>query len=277
MKNFFFLFILLLAAASFATGIRILPIHNENTAVEQATAEMLVRDAVIQNGFTPDDKSKTTLQISLMPLGEQIIVVGETQENDEIHSTKMKAESISELDVVISRVIAGVLQNKQAQSTDEIGQVTEKDQNEIKRRKGVERYYNVSLGPAYWYNFDSEHFFVYALQGGYIWEVSANAAITLLTNLAFQVNENSLWRHTLLIGGRFYFSPTSISPFVGAGLGFGYELGDEDSFYSFAGGASAGIVFFRTSELQLELGLQYDSFFTNAKSGKAAFYIGINY
>ena len=122
---------------------------------------------------------------------------------------------------------------------------------------------------------------------GRIWEMTTHAAITLMNNMNFSYNSAFQLHETFLIGGRYFFADKVLSPFVGAGLGLGIEMDDHfedlDEWFALgpAVGIEGGLVIFRTSTTQLELGAAYDIMsdgFTFGKHfGSFSFYIAINY
>ena len=121
-----------------------------------------------------------------------------------------------------------------------------------------------------------------------IFEVIPQAAITIVNNMNIAFGDEWEWHETFLLGGRFFPSTGAITPFLGAGLGLGIQVDDHyyDSDESFAiglaTGAELGVIFFRNSAIQLELGLAWDVLWDGFESfdrrfGAGSFYIAINY
>ena len=80
----------------------------------------------------------------------------------------------------------------------------------------------------------------------------------------------------------------TVTPFLGAGIGLGiqtdshYYDGDEGFAIGLAGGAELGIIFFRNSATQLEIGFAWDALWDGFESfdrrfGSGSFYVAINY
>lgn len=119
-----------------------------------------------------------------------------------------------------------------------------------------------------------------------VFEASPHAAIVLLNNLNLTIGEEWQMHEVLLIGGRYYMSANSVSPYFGLGFGIGvqtdthYEKLSEEFAFGFAGGAELGVVFFRNSAIQLELGLAWDAlcdgFAFSRRFGAGTMYIAIN-
>lgn len=119
-----------------------------------------------------------------------------------------------------------------------------------------------------------------------VFEASPHAAIVLLNNLNLTIGEEWQMHEVLLIGGRYYMSANSVSPYFGLGFGIGvqtdthYEKLSEEFAFGFAGGAELGVVFFRNSAIQLELGLTWDAlcdgFDFDRRFGAGSMHIAIN-
>ena len=96
------------------------------------------------------------------------------------------------------------------------------------------------------------------------------------------------WHETFLIGGRFFPSTGVVTPFAGAGVGLGiqtdghYYDSDESFAIGLATGVELGVILFRNSATQLEIGLAWDALWDGFESfdrrfGAGSFYIAINY
>ena len=87
MKKFLLLF---LTSLAFAGKIEIASIDASNSGVDTKTIEMLVRDAIVQQGETLTAEADRKLRVSLMPLGSSIIVYAEIENDGTIeNSSKM--------------------------------------------------------------------------------------------------------------------------------------------------------------------------------------------
>lgn len=276
--------ILFLSSLAFAAEIEIASIETGNTSVDPQTVNMLVKSAIIQQGDSPVEQSDKKLRISLMPLGNSIIVVSELEDDGSVErSEKLKAESPEELDIVIERVVLATLSSKSPEENEEVTNITDEEANELKARKGVKRYHHFSLGPMFWHNMHGKYTQGVEVNYGYIWEVSPNAAITLMDYNAITMGDEYVAHVSVLIGGRYYFSARRNSPYIGLGFGIGSNLStmDDMASFGFAGGINAGVVFFRTSEIQLEVGASYDinldGFGFTHSAGKSSVFIGMNF
>lgn len=270
-------------AAAFAANIQVLPVETGSADIDDRSAQMLVRSAVKSSGHNVAETSNEQLQVSFMTMGSAVVVVGEYSKDGEVvASSKLKAERVEDLDIAVLRVVGAVLEDSSPQENEEVGQLTKHDQVAIVERRRSRSYNTFGFGPGIWHNMEDDGEFDYAFRYGRIWEVGLSGAITLTSYTSFSTGTFQL-HEALLIGGRYMFSPSSFSPYVGAGLGFGYsydthedDYGDEyGSAYGFAWNAGAGVVLFRTSDIQLDLGVNYDMII--GESGVGAFYIAVNW
>ncbi len=122
---------------------------------------------------------------------------------------------------------------------------------------------------------------------GRIWEMTTHGAITFMNNTNTSYENHWQLHESALIGGRYFFADQVFSPYLGAGLGIGIEYdGHFDDFSEYfaigpAWGLEGGLIIFRTSTTQLELGATYDMLFDGFDFGKNfgsfSFYLAINY
>jgi hypothetical protein len=175
------------------------------------------------------------------------------------------------------------------------------------RKRPTRNYVSYGLGMAMWHNYDYvekdckgisechakydtdmswEQAFVFHYAR--IFEVIPQAAITIVNNMNISFGDDWEWHETFLIGGRFFPSTGVVTPFIGAGLGLGiqtddhYYDSDEGFAIGLAGGVELGIIFFRNSAVQLEVGGAWDALWDGFESfdrrfGAGSFYVAINY
>ena len=175
------------------------------------------------------------------------------------------------------------------------------------RKRPTRNYVSYGLGMAMWHNYDYvedrckgdadchkardtkmtwEQAFVFHYAR--IFEVIPQAAITIVNNMDISFGDEWQWHEAFLIGGRWFPSTGVITPFLGAGIGLGIQ--SDDHYYDanegfaigLAGGAELGVIFFRNSSVQLEVGAAWDALWDGFESfdrrfGAGSFYVAINY
>jgi len=177
-------------------------------------------------------------------------------------------------------------------------------------KRPTRKYRSLGLGAALWHNYefkdkscknsddpkachkendtDKEWDEAFVLHYARIYEVTPQAAITIVNNTNMSFSEDWQWHEVLLLGGRFFPSTGVVTPFLGLGAGLGmqldchYETGAEAFAFGLAAGAEIGAIFFRNSSAQLEVGFAWDALWDGFDSfdrrfGAASFYIAINY
>jgi len=177
----------------------------------------------------------------------------------------------------------------------------EKPADTLEKKRPTRNYSSYGLGISLWHNYDYtadttnkddkdvERSWSPALMFHYakIFEVSPSAAITMTGNLNMVFGSGWELHGVFLLGGRYYIQSGAVSPYFGAGLGVGaqfdnhYAEMDEYLAFGLAGGVEAGIVFFRNSSMQLELGASWDALWDwfssfDRRFGAGSVYIAIN-
>ena len=178
------------------------------------------------------------------------------------------------------------------------------------RKRPTRNYVSYGLGAALWHNYDytdkgcnqyansdechkerdTERSWEQAFVFHYarIFEVIPQAAITIVNNMNISFGDDWEWHETFLLGGRFFPSTGTVTPFLGLGAGLGiqtdghYYDADEGFAIGLACGAEAGFIFFRNSATQLEIGVAWDALWDGFENfdrrfGAGSLYIAINY
>lgn len=156
---------------------------------------------------------------------------------------------------------------------------------------------SIGLGVAIWHNWEDSDAKkpknekrdwdqAWMLHYGRIWEMTTHGAITFMdyTNVGY---ESALEiQEIALLGGRCIFTDKILAPYVGAGIGLGFQYDghfedlSESLAVGFAGSIEAGVVIFRTSTTQLDLSANYTFMFDGFNFrpfGAFNFYIALNY
>ena len=275
-----------------------------------------------------DGGAEIKLRTNVMTMGSSFVVVCEQINNGTVvGSGRQKAGSIDDLDVAIDGAVKSALANVSENDSDDSYASTaarqEPQQNVVvfvaedgdrgdpndnfAHKRPTRNYVSYGLGAALWHNYDFtedrcdesaechkkydedrswEQAFVFHYAR--IFEVIPQAAITIVKNMNMSFGDEWQLHETFLLGGRFFPSTGTITPFLGAGFGLGIQLDDhyyenDESFaIGLAGGVELGVIFFRNSATQLEVGLAWDALWDGFDSfdrrfGAGSFYIAINY
>lgn len=181
-----------------------------------------------------------------------------------------------------------------ASAPTEVRQAPGENSDLPKAKRPTYNFKSYGLGVSVWHNWEDSKInpkrdwsqgFVFHY--GRIWELTEHGAITLMDNSQFSWGDGEFqWSEVARIGGRYYFTDDVISPFLGGGIGLGFQWdthmsGDDVFAFGFAGGLEAGLTIFKTSQTQLEIGCSYD-FVTDYIDfgelfGSFNFYVAVNF
>ena len=308
-------------AMAFAENVQVLePSGAEFSTDAPQVVKSILRSAVAQTGNTPVESSADVqLRTTLSTMGSSIVVVVEQVKNGTVvGSGRQKTPTIDDLDVAIDDAVKAALANLDAGNAPESAAYAPEagyqegpdvvyvipvergsgDPNDnFAHKRPTRNYVSYGLGMAMWHNYDFENddyevemsweqafVFHYAR----IFEVIPHAAITIINNMNISFGSDWEWHETFLIGGRYFVSTGNITPYIGLGGGLGiqtdehYDAAAEGFAIGLAAGAELGIIFFRDSATQLELGLAWDALWDGFESfdrrfGSGSFYVAINY
>lgn len=313
--------ILFLAAITFAANVQILePTGAEFSPDAPKMVQSIVRSAVAQTGNTPVEGSESIqLRTSIMTMGSTFVVVCEQLNNGTVAgSGKQKAGSIDDLDVAIEYAVQSALANLAANAPDAAayapagayqesspevvyvvpvehgyGSGSGDPNDEFAHKRPTRNYVSYGLGVALWHNWEDDYNtsmdwdMGFVFHYGRIFETTPHGAITIMNNMNMSFGDEWQWHEAFLIGGRYFFSTGSVSPYAGAGIGLGLQSDehmdtDNEFAIGLAGGLEMGLVCFRNSATQLEIGLAWDTMWDGFEAfdhrfGAGSFYIAINY
>ncbi|MBR2900174.1 MAG: hypothetical protein IKC23_11225 [Fibrobacter sp.] len=321
MKKIFTVF-LSVAAMALAENVQVLEPSGAEFSTDAPQVVMsILRSAVAQTGNTPVESSADIqIRTTLSTMGSSIVVVVEQlKDGTVVGSGRQKTPTVDDLDVAIDNAVKAALANLDAGNAPQsaayapeagyqdgpdvvyvvpVERRSSEDPNDnFAHKRPTRNYVSYGLGMAMWHNYDFENddyevemsweqafVFHYAR----IFEVVPHAAITIINNMNISFGSDWEWHETFLIGGRYFVSTGNITPYIGLGGGLGiqtdehYEAAAEGFAIGLATGAELGIIFFRNSATQLELGLAWDALWDGFESfdrrfGSGSFYVAINY
>lgn len=266
------------SALLWAGNVQVLPVEGGIDDNLRSSVAALVRSAVNKAGETPvESAADVQLRTNILQLGQSYTVVVERMESGKIaNSTSMKAANAEELDVIIDRSVAGALTGASKPAQESIGNISEKEQNEMVTRKESRYYKSFGLGPAKFWRMTPDDKVSYAIRTAYLWEVHPHAALGIFSDHAANFSDLA-WNGNMLIGGRFYVTSSAFSPYIGAGFGLGAAAADDLWAFGFDLGGQAGLLLFRTSGVQLDIWSAYDVILSDGGVHKLAGGVAINY
>lgn len=317
-----FTVLLSVAAMALAENVQVLEPSGAEFSTDAPQVVMsILRSAVSQTGNTPVESSADIqIRTTLSTMGSSIVVVVEQlKDGTVVGSGRQKTPTVDDLDVAIDDAVKAALANLDAGNAPQSAayapeasyddgpevvyvvpverQSSEDPNDNFAHKRPTRNYVSYGLGMAMWHNYDFENDDyevemsweqAFVFHYGRIFEVVPHAAITIINNMNISFGSDWEWHETFLIGGRYFVSTGNITPYIGIGGGLGiqtdehYEAAAEGFAIGLATGAELGIIFFRNSATQLELGLALDALWDGFESfdrrfGSGSFYVAINY
>ncbi|WP_407446462.1 hypothetical protein [Fibrobacter sp.] len=317
-----FTVLLSVAAMALAENVQVLEPSGAEFSTDAPQVVMsILRSAVAQTGNTPVESSADIqIRTTLSTMGSSIVVVVEQlKDGTVVGSGRQKTPTVDDLDVAIDNAVKAALAGLGSGSAPESAayapeasyddgpevvyvvpverQSSEDPNDNFAHKRPTRNYVSYGLGMAMWHNYDFENDDyevemsweqAFVFHYGRIFEVVPHAAITIINNMNISFGSDWEWHETFLIGGRYFVSTGNITPYIGLGGGLGiqtdehYEAAAEGFAIGLATGAELGIIFFRNSATQLELGLAWDALWDGFESfdrrfGSGSFYVAINY
>lgn len=317
-----FTVLLSVAAMALAENVQVLEPSGAEFSTDAPQVVMsILRSAVAQTGNTPVESSADIqIRTTLSTMGSSIVVVVEQlKDGTVVGSGRQKTPTVDDLDVAIDNAVKAALANldagnapQSAAYAPEAGyqdgpdvvyvvpverQSSEDPNDNFAHKRPTRNYVSYGLGMAMWHNYDFENDDyevemsweqAFVFHYGRIFEVVPHAAITIINNMNISFGSDWEWHETFLIGGRYFVSTGNITPYIGLGGGLGiqtdghYNDSDESFAIGLAAGAELGVIMFRNSATQLEIGVAWDALWDGFESfdrrfGAGSFYVAINY
>jgi hypothetical protein len=268
-----FLFFILSPSLAHATSYYVgeVKTSDANPELTQSMKSLLTTAVTNAGGelATSESSADFILKTDLVKLGQAYVLnVTRYKGEQAVYSSRQKARSVEELDDAADRAVRAAMISKPAKKDLRVGEVKRSEEDEMRRRILSRDSTYFSFGPGGFANMGVTQL-AYDLGLGHFWEVTPNAAITLM---ATGTASSDLKTYFLLgqLGLRYYLTDADFSPYVGGGLGFGGSASGSSSATTiggFGGSIGLGLLFFRTSSTQFDLYASYSTIFGNNTIG----------
>jgi len=135
---------------------------------------------------------------------------------------------------------------------DSIGGQTPSQRTALQRRRVAYNFATVGFGPASIKKMGVDNELCYSFFAGRLWEVNPYAAIKANFEVTSEFRQAVMG--LLDLGANFYLLNADVAPYLGGDLGFGVGHNAKgETPYGFDLGGALGIVFFRTSTVQMSI------------------------
>jgi hypothetical protein len=222
----------------------------EQVADTEASADYVLRSDLVKLG------------------GSYILTVTKTRQGQPLYTSKQKAATVEELDDASDRAVRAAIIGTPTKKDTRVGEVRPQDENKIRQRILSRSTTYFGFGPAEFVSMgDTKLAYDFAL--GHNWEVTPQAQIRILGNIVSSSDWKTYYGDALL-GLNLFLNDEDTSPYLGAGLGFGFSgsaYSSATTLGSFAAMAGIGCQFFRTSSTQFDIFAGYSTQFANNTIG----------
>jgi hypothetical protein len=259
MKFIFAALLLLISSMAFAAQVYVEPTTGSGVAAAdlQSTTELIqnsVANVSKNTVATAPDQADFVLRPHLMRLGAAYILsLSKVQGGQVVYSSDLKAEHIEELDKVADRLTRSVLTGERASEHPRVGEITDQEAHDGTQRRPTRTVGYLGFGGVEFSNLNSSSAGI-SIAGGYGWDLNT----VLLKIMAEGDFQGSAWIIGGALGGNYYLVPTDVAPYISADFGGGVSKIREGVFDGqvvggFIVGVGAGVSFFRTSAVNLDL------------------------
>ncbi len=236
------------------------------------------------------DQSEFSLKPKVIQIGDAAILhLDKVQKGSVVFSQSEKVETMEDLDVIVKRLVFAVINEKNADKQVEVGEITSSEQfNAMTRRKTTQHFF-VGFGPAMASGMgDAGAMTNWHLGMG--WQMEDNMLKVYFDTVSSSNSDNADMTG-IGISNTYFFSRKDTSPLIHTGLTWGgVELYnkekaatntpedeydddyDKDSTNGFILSAGPGMMFYRTSSVNLETSLFANVLLDTAAKGVPATY-----
>jgi hypothetical protein len=279
-----------------ADTIYVAPVQGTNISDQQSETLRELIKVEVQNSQThrlaPDLKSaEFFIQTKVIKLSQYTLSMTRWQGDKKVNSGQWKANSIAELESQIGPAVAKVVSGGNKTSA---GQATvfggdgktlgerarEKQARSSNERVQARRQVLIGFGPAYFSKMNDGSSGL-GFQAGYIWNVDDHWDLGLQTDFSISTEHSDAYVLSGRIFTSYLFTTGDISPYIGAGFGYGWasvhngsaDLILDDAAGGFAVSAHAGVKFFRTSTVNFVVGGEFTQIFDKSSLGRPGVFL----
>lgn len=246
----------------------------KGSGVDQGNVESiteLIRDAVMNlDGYElvdDQDSAKIVLKSKVLRLGESyILAMVKYVDRKKVFSNKLKAANLDDMDTVSSRLVRAVLTEVQAAKDARVSDVTKDEETRGTRRKKAVRQWELSFGPAWTGNLNTETSAI-NWKFGYLWAIDDRIDLKISWEFLSTKEDDDVNFTDIYLGMNYFFNDANNAPYLTADVGYGAATAHEENNSSFIGsdddasgftlGFGVGMKFLRVSTVNVSLQLRH--------------------
>jgi hypothetical protein len=236
-----------------------------------ATTELIRQSVTSMPGHKITSKASEAdfvLQPKIVKLGSSLIVTLEKLSSGSlISSNRLKATTTEELDTVATRLTRSAIDSTPVESDARVTDVTQSEATRGNQKRTARAGYMVGLGPSGLFNLQSDGI-AYGVSGAYAWDMN-DSLLKLYSDISAREKAGFI---VLGLGGNYFLSDKNTAPFLSAGVGYGSAWLEgagilPETKGGFALSAGGGVMFLRTSSVNIEMGLNYQILLASTAAG----------
>ncbi len=278
----------LLSSPLFAASIYVAPVQGTNMSEQQSqTLRELIKVEVQNNNDNRIavnlDDADFFIQTKVIHFKSYTLSMTRWQGNKRVSSGQWKADTLGNLEGQLATAVNEILNGKDNpqsavlfENKKSLGErAAEKKRRSNFERVEARRQVVVGFGPAFFDKMNAAESGL-GFQAGYVWNIDDHFDLGLQTDFAISTKYSDAHMFSGKIITNYYFSTSDVSPFLGAGFGYGFaSLHDSNTPSITDGGASGfamslqgGVKFFRTSTVNFMISGEYTRIFDQASLGQ---------
>jgi hypothetical protein len=229
-------------------------VNSEDLTTTTSLVQSSVTDVSSNTLVEQPGQADVVLRPKLMRLGEAYILsISKVKNGQVIASSQLKAAHMSELDKVAERLTRSVLLGENASKNSRVGEITDEEAHEGTQRRPTRGETYIGLGGAEFGNLNTTGI-GYGFGIAHAWDMN-QALLKIQGEGDFN---GSAFFISAGIGGNYFLSTADVAPYLAADFGLGLAKEDESLFSGatvggFVVGGGAGVEFFRSSSVNLDL------------------------
>ncbi len=281
------LLVLVGSQAALGANIYVAPVQGTNISQGETKTlrELIKAEVQSQSNFQLVDvldQADFYIQTKVIKFDSYNISMVRWQGNKKVSTGQWRATDSADLEKQLATAVGEILNSETSSGTavlfedkKSLGeQAAEKKSKQNNERVPARRQVLVGFGPAYFNNMNTSQAGI-GFQAGYLWSIDDHFDLGLQSDFAISTEHTDAYMLSGRILTNYYFSSNDISPYIGAGFGYGWAsvhdsdttLISDDAAGGFALSLQGGIKFFRTSTVNFAVGGEYTHIFDKSSLG----------
>ena len=291
-----FLFSSFLASQAWASNIYVAPVQGSNISNEKLETlreliKIQVQDYPQHRLVNTLDKAEFFVQTKLIKFDTYTLSMSRWKGNSKVSTGQWNSPDLASLEPMVQKAVAQILENGEENQQKAIlfdnkkslgEQAEEKKKRSNFERVEAKKQVVIGFGPTYFSNMNSPGTAIGFL-AGFVWNIDDHFDLGLQSDFAISTDHSDAHIFNGKIVANYFFASRDISPFIGAGFGYGWASAHDgnnsikdDTAGGFGMSLQAGVKFFRTSTVNFGVSGEYSTIFNeNSLGNPSAFLVRV--